>query len=184
MDAQSAFDNKDGMQIVDVRHKHEFEAGRIDAALHIPISELHSRMEEIDPSTPVVTVCRTGSRSARAAQLLNENGYKAQNLEGGMLAWERQGLPFTTPEGMPGNVAPVHPEERATAGTSSEQSDDAVDPTFAELTNDLIEVSYALQERFGDRDPDEEETRDFMKEWLMSKGKTEAEAEQFLDSEA
>lgn len=182
MDAQSAFDNKDGMQIVDVRHEHEFKAGRIEGALHIPLSELPSRMGEIGPNIPVVTVCRTGSRSARAAELLNDRGYKTQNLEGGMLAWERRGLPFTTPEGKPGRVAPVRPES-ATA-TSSGQSEDGMDPSFAELTNDLIEVSYAFQERFGDRDPDEEETREFMKEWLMSKGKTEAEAEEFLDSEA
>jgi rhodanese-related sulfurtransferase len=183
VDAQSAFDSIDGMQVVDVRHKHEFEAGRIDGALHIPISELRSRMNEIDPTIPVVTVCRTGDRSARAAQLLNESGYRAENLEGGMVAWEKQRLPFTTPGGTPGRVAPVHPEQKATVATSSDQPDDAVDPSFAQLTNDLIEVSYAFNERFGDEDPDEEQARDFMKEWLMSKGKSEAEAEEFLDSE-
>jgi rhodanese-related sulfurtransferase len=182
MDAKSAFDNKDRVQIIDVRHEHEFEAGRIEGALHIPLSELSTRLGEIDPNIPVVTVCRTGSRSARAAELQGDSGYETHNLEGGMLSWERTGLPFTTPKGEPGRVAPIRPE-RATA-TSSEESNDAMDPSFATLTNDLIEVSYALQERFGDRDPDEEETRAFMKEWLMSKGKTEAEAEEFLDSQA
>jgi rhodanese-related sulfurtransferase len=179
MDAQSAFDNRQGIQIVDVRHKHEFEAGRIEGALHIPLGDLAGRLEEIDPSLPVVTVCRTGSRSARAAQLLYQSGYQAQNLEGGMLAWQKQGLPFTTPGGEPGSVAPVRPETGARV--QSLDGDEETDQSFAQLTNNLIEISYALQERFGDRDPDEDETREFMKEWLMSKGKTESEAEEFLD---
>lgn len=182
MDAETAFDKSQAMQVLDVRHDHEFKAGRIEGALHIPLSELSDRLEEIDPGVPVLTVCRTGSRSARAAALLNESGYQAQNLDGGMLAWDKQGLPFTTPDGKPGRVAPVRPD----AGMSVESSsgDQETDRTFAELTNNLIEISYAFQERFGDRDPDENESREFMKEWLMSKGKTEAEAEEFLNKEA
>lgn len=85
------------LQIVDVRYPNEWEAGRIEGAIHIPVDDLDDRLEEIDRSKRVVTVCRSGNRSATAAELLTAEGFRAENLDGGMEAWAAAGLPFTTP---------------------------------------------------------------------------------------
>jgi rhodanese-related sulfurtransferase len=53
----------------------------------------------------VVVVCRSGNRSELAALMLQARGFEAHNLEGGMEEWEREQLPFSTPDGAPGRVA-------------------------------------------------------------------------------
>ena len=85
------------VQIVDVRERDEFEGanavlGRIPGARLMPIGELPSRLAELDPTRPVVTVCRSGTRSAQAAVLLAKAGLgDVANLAGGMLAWRAAG---------------------------------------------------------------------------------------------
>src|SRR5437764_3047969 len=59
----------DGVQIVDVRWQNEWDAGRIDGAVHIPADELEDRLDELRRDSPVVTVCLHGNRSANAAEL-------------------------------------------------------------------------------------------------------------------
>lgn len=182
MDAMSAFDRLTKLQVVDVRQKHEFDAGRIEGAINIPLMELPNRLAEIDRGTPVLTVCKTGSRSSRASQFLKSAGWETHDLEGGMRAWQRNGLPFNTPAGEPGTVFGDKQQAAPSRPAEPDLPESDRDPTYEKLTSNLIEVAYALQARFGDRDPDERETREFMVEWLMGKGKTKAEAEAFLDS--
>ena len=67
----------------------------IPGALHIPMGELRSRLSELNPSVPVIAVCRSGSRSARVAEALNGAGFAAHTMAGGMTAWVRAGLPTT-----------------------------------------------------------------------------------------
>jgi rhodanese-related sulfurtransferase len=52
----------------------------------------------------VVAVCRTGSRSDRAAKGLRMSGIGAENLDGGVTAWSRAGLPLVAKSGAPGRV--------------------------------------------------------------------------------
>lgn len=83
-----------GAAIVDVREPDEWREGHIPGAVHIPLGSLASRLGELDPNQEIVTVCRSGSRSAQAAELLQQAGYRrASSLAGGMLAWSRQSLP-------------------------------------------------------------------------------------------
>ncbi len=77
----------------DVREDEEWAAGRIEGAVHIPLGQLTSRMTELDPAVPVVTVCRSGARSSQAAQLLHDQGRPAHDLEGGMTAWAQAASP-------------------------------------------------------------------------------------------
>ena len=81
-------------QLVDVRAEHEWEAGRIRGAVHLPLAELNERVEELDRDRPVVLYCRGGNRSTMAAEALSAAGYDAAKLEGGIRAWAEAGLPL------------------------------------------------------------------------------------------
>ncbi|MCY7400476.1 MAG: rhodanese-like domain-containing protein [Nocardioides sp.] len=104
MDANAVFSQRDQLQILDVREDGEWAAGRIEGAVHIPRGQLTSRMTELDPAVPVVTVCRSGARSSQAARLLHDRGRPAHDLEGGMTAWAPAGFPVITPAGPVGRV--------------------------------------------------------------------------------
>lgn len=80
-------------QVLDVREDFEVAEGMIPGALHIPMGQLGSRLQELDRSRPVIVVCRSGNRSARVADALNQAGYTADTMAGGMVAWQRAGLP-------------------------------------------------------------------------------------------
>jgi rhodanese-related sulfurtransferase len=76
--------------IVDVRQSEEYrgELGHIPGAKLIVLDTLENRFEEIPKDKAIVFVCRSGSRSARAAAVLKERGYdNVFNLKGGMLLW-------------------------------------------------------------------------------------------------
>lgn len=94
-----------GAVLLDVRDHAEWRAGHAPKARHIPLSELASRLRELPPGRPVVTVCRSGMRSARAAAMLAREGRTVSNLRGGMHAWARAGLPVVAKGGQPGRVA-------------------------------------------------------------------------------
>jgi rhodanese-related sulfurtransferase len=79
---------------LDVREDEEWAAGRIAGAVHIPVAELVARQDEIPEELPIIAVCRSGSRSAWAVEMLFRAGYEAANLAGGLQAWEAAGLPL------------------------------------------------------------------------------------------
>ncbi len=81
----------DGWMLLDVRTDGEWADGRIAGAVHIPMDQLMSRMDEVGDR--VVCVCAVGSRSGRVAEYLNAQGYQAVNLDGGIYAWADAGLP-------------------------------------------------------------------------------------------
>jgi rhodanese-related sulfurtransferase len=84
----------EGAQLVDVRADHEWEAGHISGATHLPLAELAERAGEIDRERPVVLYCRGGNRSTMAAAALAEAGYDAAKLEEGIVGWAEEGLPL------------------------------------------------------------------------------------------
>lgn len=81
-------------QLVDVREAYEHNAGHIAGSIHIPLGELSNRAAAIDRRRAVVFYCRTGGRSAMAANAFAGAGYDAHNMTGGMLAWAADGLPI------------------------------------------------------------------------------------------
>jgi rhodanese-related sulfurtransferase len=82
-------------RIVDVREPHELEGplGRIEGADAIPLGEVESRADELLGERPVLFVCRSGKRSASACEMLERRSGRSANLEGGIIAWQRAGLP-------------------------------------------------------------------------------------------
>lgn len=161
MDAQTVARRLGEIQLVDVRYEKDWRAGHIEGAVNIPEDDLEERLAELDPARPVVTICRAGSRSCGAAEWLRGQGLDATNLDGGMLSWKWAGLPVTGPtaEPEPGNES----------------------PELQAIHNEFLEVALALQERFGvGAQPSEEEIREFLRERLVSQGRTPEEADAFL----
>jgi glyoxylase-like metal-dependent hydrolase (beta-lactamase superfamily II)/rhodanese-related sulfurtransferase len=81
------------VQVVDVREPDEFNGplGHVPGARLVPLGSLMKRVEELQKKKPVVTVCRSGARSAQATVLLGKAGFdKVANLSGGMLRWRAQ----------------------------------------------------------------------------------------------
>jgi rhodanese-related sulfurtransferase len=106
IDVKTVRERLAGIQLVDCREPYEWEAGRVDGAVHIPLNAIMSGAGgDLDPSRPVAVICRSGNRSELAAMMLQARGFDAHNVEGGMEAWEAAGFPVTTPDGTPGRVA-------------------------------------------------------------------------------
>ena len=80
--------------LLDVREDDEWAAGRAPGALHVPMSAITGRLAEVPTDRPVAVVCHLGGRSARVTAWLLEQGVDARNVEGGMAAWGRAGLPL------------------------------------------------------------------------------------------
>ena len=77
-----------GFTIVDVREDFEYEIARIEDSKLIPLGELPARLDELRQDEEIVLLCKSGARSAHAAELLRAAGFtRAYNLEGGIDAW-------------------------------------------------------------------------------------------------
>lgn len=115
-------------------------------------------------------VCRSGNRSTRATDLLRNKGFEAYSLDAGLAEWAASGLSLIAEDGTPGRVADsAAPEE--------------LSQNLAAARDTLIDVAYALQDRFGDHEPTDEEARTFMFDWLVGKGETPEEAARVLSEE-
>ena len=102
LEARSRMDA--GAILVDVREPAEWAAGHAEGARHIPLAQLGQGQGELPVGRPVITVCRSGARSARAATILAGQGREVSNLDGGMRAWAAGGLPVVTEGGLAGAV--------------------------------------------------------------------------------
>jgi rhodanese-related sulfurtransferase len=89
---------EDGAQLVDVRVAHEWGAGHIPGAIHLPLEELAERSGELDRERPVVLYCRGGTRSTMATDALADAGFDAAKLSEGIVGWDEEGLGLA-PEG-------------------------------------------------------------------------------------
>lgn len=74
-------------RLLDVREPDEWAAGHVEGAQHIPMNDIPRRAAELDQDSEIVVVCKVGGRSAQVTAWLNQQGYRATNLDGGMLAW-------------------------------------------------------------------------------------------------
>ena len=77
--------------VLDVREAHELSIASFPMpVVHIPLGTLPQRLGELPSGARIVCACRSGARSAQAAQFLRQRGYEAVNLDGGILAWARR----------------------------------------------------------------------------------------------
>jgi rhodanese-related sulfurtransferase len=81
----------EGWMLLDVRTDEEWDQGRIDGSVHIPMDQVVARLDEI--SEQVVCICAVGGRSGRVVEALEARGYDAVNVEGGTNGWINAGYP-------------------------------------------------------------------------------------------
>jgi rhodanese-related sulfurtransferase len=88
--------------LVDVREDREWAVGHIEGARHVAMHRIaHQRF---DPDERIYVICKVGARSAHVTAWLNQQGYDAHNVDGGMLAWAATGRPMTSDTGAPPRV--------------------------------------------------------------------------------
>ncbi len=79
------------LKLLDVREPHELEISSLPGALNVPLGTLAARLSELDSAEEMVVFCKSGTRSARALELLISAGFKkVKNLKGGINAWARE----------------------------------------------------------------------------------------------
>ena len=88
-------DQNEELILVDCREQDEWDAGHIEQALFLPLSQFEERFAELEnKDSQIIVQCRSGKRSMRACEFLKEQGYtNLTNLEGGILGWEDEGYP-------------------------------------------------------------------------------------------
>lgn len=82
--------------VLDVRTVEEVRDNPMPCGLHIPIDDLRSRMDELPRDKPIQVVCGVGIRAYNAICLLNQNGYQASLLSGGVSTWMHRNPPAPT----------------------------------------------------------------------------------------
>ena len=89
---KNRIDAGEDVQIIDVRQPEEYAFAKIEGAKLIPLGELPSRLNELDPTREVIFQCKSGVRSARAVEFVQQSGYQgtAKNLRGGITAWSNE----------------------------------------------------------------------------------------------
>jgi hydroxyacylglutathione hydrolase len=88
-----------GVQVLDVRERSEWDAGRIPGSIHVPYHDLHDLPAQIDPAAPIAAICSSGQRAAVAASLAQR--LRAEDVwhvvDGGVGTWERAGYEVEPP---------------------------------------------------------------------------------------
>lgn len=79
----------ESLTLLDVREDWELGVASVPDVVHIPMGEVADRLGELDRGREVVVLCRSGRRSLQVANFLQQNGFRAVNLAGGILAWSR-----------------------------------------------------------------------------------------------
>ena len=82
------------MQLVDVREPAEFAQAHVPGAQLIPMSQLTSRIQEIDKDATLYLICASGNRSAHVGLVLEQHGYDTVNILGGTYAWVQAGKAY------------------------------------------------------------------------------------------
>jgi len=89
-DLQTRLARDPNLLLLDVREPHELRISSIRDSVNIPLGQLTARLSELDTAREMVILCKSGTRSRRALDLLVGAGFKkVKNLHGGINAWAR-----------------------------------------------------------------------------------------------
>lgn len=81
-------------QWIDVRSASEYATGHIPGSINIPMEQVETRLQDLEPGIPIILICQAGARARQVAHLLEPCGMDVKVLEGGTSAWMRAGLPI------------------------------------------------------------------------------------------
>jgi len=95
---QLALANREVDALVDVRGQGEYDGGHVPGARNIPLGDIPQSGPLLNKGETIWLICRSGSRSAKAASALTGLGFDVINVAGGTTAWRRAGYPVE-PEG-------------------------------------------------------------------------------------
>lgn len=94
-DSTTPRDLADDAVLLDVREQNEWDAGHAPNAVHIPLAEVPSRLDELpEQDEPLPVICRSGGRSSQAVAWLTQQGFDVVNVSGGMKTWHEAGKPI------------------------------------------------------------------------------------------
>ena len=92
-----------GALIIDVREPNEYAQVRAKGSVLLPLGQLNSRVKDLPHDREILLMCRTGGRSSNATKFLASNGFEnVTNVNGGVMAWHKAGLPTSSGELEPG----------------------------------------------------------------------------------
>ena len=101
-----------GVVLLDVRTQREYDSGHIAEALLMPLSELESRLDELNPDGHILVYGRSGMRSVTASEILVAHDFShVYNIPGGILQWQDEGFPVTWEKPGPASYTDVTPTE-------------------------------------------------------------------------
>ena len=90
VELKAARDRGEQPLVLDVREDWEVQLARIPDVVHVPMSQLPSRLTEFERETPIIVMCHAGGRSLRVAHYLANQGFtNVANLSGGIAAWSQ-----------------------------------------------------------------------------------------------
>jgi adenylyltransferase/sulfurtransferase len=88
VELKQKIDRGDKFVLLDVREPHEYQIAKIPGSILIPLGDLPKRLNELDKDADIVAQCKSGGRSAKAVDLLKQNGFQhVRNMTGGITAW-------------------------------------------------------------------------------------------------
>ncbi len=90
--------NHEDAAVLDVREPDEYREGHIKGAIHIPLGLLEGQLDKLEKyrDHPLVVYCRSGQRAAKAAAILQRQGFsKIYKMNGGMMAWTSANMPVS-----------------------------------------------------------------------------------------
>jgi rhodanese-related sulfurtransferase len=90
-EVKTKLDQKEPCTLLDVREPWEFETARMAGTTLIPMGDIPSRVQELDPEDHIIVICHHGVRSMNVTAWLRQQGFeKAQSMRGGIDAWSRR----------------------------------------------------------------------------------------------
>lgn len=122
--------------LLDVRTEKEYSAEYIPGAIHIPVSDLESRIDELDDSKVIIVYCRSGIRSNTAKNTLAQYDFIAYNMLGGITAWKAKydTSMSTGVETTLLTISPVHTPVATVTPAISPKQTPTVSPTASPVT--------------------------------------------------
>ncbi|MBK9055532.1 MAG: rhodanese-like domain-containing protein [Chloroflexi bacterium] len=83
--------NENRPVLLDVRETYEWQQMHVPGSQHMPMNQLPAQLHKLDKAADIVVICATGNRSYSVTAFLQQNGFRARNLQGGIMRWARSG---------------------------------------------------------------------------------------------